>query len=159
MTHPKFHRQTQRKFQHGIMLIEGLIAILIFSLGILALVGMQATAIGHTSQAKYRADAAFLANKLIGQMWADAPGNRTDYATGGTRYNTWKTQEVDTYLPAGGRSTAVVTVATFAATRLNQPAAPAVTGYRVTIQIQWRAPNEDSSVPAHTYQTTTEIIS
>ena len=47
------------KKQRGVMLIEGLIAILIFSLGVLAMVGMQAQAINHTSQAKYRADAAF----------------------------------------------------------------------------------------------------
>lgn len=143
--------------QRGIMLLEGLIAILIFSLGILAVVGMQATTIGHTSQAKYRVDAAFLANKLIGQMWADAPANRATYATGGARFNIWKTQELEAYLPPG-RSSATVSVVSFVPT---QPVAPAavVSGSRVTIQIQWRAPNEADSVPAHMYQTSTEIIS
>jgi type IV pilus assembly protein PilV len=57
--------------QRGSMLIEGLIAILIFSVGILALVGMQATAINTTTAAKYRADASYLANQIISQMWAD----------------------------------------------------------------------------------------
>jgi type IV pilus assembly protein PilV len=55
--------------QGGMMLLEGLIAILIFSLGIIALIGMQATATKQVSDAKYRTDAAFLANQLIGTMW------------------------------------------------------------------------------------------
>jgi type IV pilus assembly protein PilV len=51
------------------MLLEALIAILIFSLGILSLVALQATSIQLTSDAKYRTDATLLANRLIGQMW------------------------------------------------------------------------------------------
>lgn len=53
------------------MLLEALIAILIFSMGVLAIVGMQAAAIRNTSDAKYRADASYLANHILGQMWAD----------------------------------------------------------------------------------------
>jgi type IV pilus assembly protein PilV len=52
------------------MLLEALIGILIFSLGILSLVALQATSIQLTSDAKYRTDASLLANRLIGQMWA-----------------------------------------------------------------------------------------
>ena len=55
------------------MLLEGLIAVLIFSMGILAIVGMQATAIKNSTDAKNRADASYLANQIIGQMWADRP--------------------------------------------------------------------------------------
>ncbi len=147
------------KKQRGVMLIEGLIAILIFSLGILAMVGMQAQAINHTSQAKYRADAAFLANKIIAQMWADAPANRTNYATGGQRFNDWKTQELEAYLPPG-LSSATVTVVQFTATPtlLTNPTPPPIMGHRVTVQIQWRGPNEPDSAPLHTYVTTTDII-
>ena len=57
--------------QRGATLLEALIGILIFSIGILALVGMQALAIKHMSDAKYRSDAAFLANEIIGQMWVN----------------------------------------------------------------------------------------
>lgn len=56
--------------QHGSMILEALIAILIFSIGILALVGMQATAIGNVADAKYRTDAGFLADQVIGNIWA-----------------------------------------------------------------------------------------
>ncbi|MBK8385246.1 MAG: hypothetical protein IPL11_06065 [Candidatus Accumulibacter sp.] len=58
------------KAQAGVMLLEALIGILIFSLGILSLVALQATSIQLTSDAKYRTDASLLANRLIGQMWA-----------------------------------------------------------------------------------------
>jgi type IV pilus assembly protein PilV len=57
--------------QGGATLLEALIGILIFSVGILALVGMQALAIKHMSDAKYRSDAAFFANEIIGQMWVN----------------------------------------------------------------------------------------
>lgn len=62
------------------MLLEGLIAILLFSMGIIALMGLQAIAIKNTADAKYRVEAAFLANQIIGQMWADNPANLAGYA-------------------------------------------------------------------------------
>ena len=72
--------------QRGSMLLEGLIAILLFSLGILALTGLQAISIKNSASAKYRTEAAFLANQIIGQMWADNPASLPGYAhnpTGG----------------------------------------------------------------------------
>lgn len=60
-----------RARERGVMLLEALIAILIFSVGILALVAMQGFAIATVSDAKYRADASFLANELISRMWVD----------------------------------------------------------------------------------------
>lgn len=68
------------KKESGVALLEALIAVLIFSLGILALMGLQAISIKQTADAKYRADAAFLANQIIGEMWADDPANLDDYA-------------------------------------------------------------------------------
>ena len=59
------------RHQAGVMLIEALIGILIFSIGILALLGMQGTAIKNTTDARYRSEAAFLATQIVGQMWVD----------------------------------------------------------------------------------------
>lgn len=69
--------------QRGATLLEALIGILIFSVGILALVGMQALAIKHMSDAKYRSDAAFFANEIIGQMWVNR-GSLGSYAYAGS---------------------------------------------------------------------------
>lgn len=148
-----------KRNQRGIMLLEGLIAILVFSLGILAIVGMQASTLAHTSQAKYRTDAAFLANKLIGQMWAETNANMSQYQTGGAKFSSWFTPELDNYLPPG-RNSATVTVSPFAATPgLNATGGVvAVTGYTVNIDIQWRAPSESNSLPAHSYRVVTTIV-
>lgn len=69
-----------QRFQSGVMLIEALLGILIFSIGILALLGMQSVAIRATIDAKYRSEAGFLANEIIGVMWGDA-SNLANYAT------------------------------------------------------------------------------
>lgn len=53
----------------GAALIEAMIGILLFSIGILGLVGLQASMTSAQSAAKYRADAAYLASELLGTMW------------------------------------------------------------------------------------------
>lgn len=51
------------------MLLEALIGVVIFALGILALIGLQSTAIKDANEAKYRSDASFLTNRVIGDLW------------------------------------------------------------------------------------------
>lgn len=58
--------------EKGSVLLEGLIAILIFSFGILAIVGLQANSMRIATDAKMRIDASNIANQRIGAMWADA---------------------------------------------------------------------------------------
>ncbi|HLD10157.1 MAG TPA: prepilin-type cleavage/methylation domain-containing protein, partial [Methylophilaceae bacterium] len=58
--------------QQGVVILESLIAILIFSMGILALVGLQAAMIKSTSDSKYRAEASFIAQQRLGTMWVDS---------------------------------------------------------------------------------------
>jgi type IV pilus assembly protein PilV len=65
--------------QQGVMLLEALVGVLIFSIGILGMVSMQATAIQNSSSATYRTEASYLANQIIGTMWADK-GNLASYA-------------------------------------------------------------------------------
>ena len=60
--------------QGGVVLLEALIAILIFSFGVLGLVGLQASMVKNTSEAKYRSTASYIAQQRIGEMWAD-PAN------------------------------------------------------------------------------------
>ena len=78
--------------QSGIMLIEALIAILIFSLGILTVIALQATSVRLTSDARIRTTATLLANRLIGQMWVSGDSIadiKTSFETGGSAYNAW----------------------------------------------------------------------
>lgn len=60
-----------RSRQEGVMLLEALIGLLIFSLGILALVAMQSVSVSSVSNAKYRVEAAFYADEIIHKAWLD----------------------------------------------------------------------------------------
>lgn len=116
--------------QQGVILLETLIAILIFSMGVLALVGLQTAMIKNTADSKYRADAAFITQQSLGRMWAD-PANLAAYALG--------TENISNLLPGGKRTVTVVTV-------------PVVTG-EVKVEIAWQAPGQD----AHKYITYARI--
>jgi type IV pilus assembly protein PilV len=82
----------QRHSQSGAYLLEALIGILIFSLGVLGIVGLQAASLRATSDDALRAEAVLAANQYIGQMWADNvddPNNliaNYSKAFGGPRY-------------------------------------------------------------------------
>lgn len=55
--------------QQGVFLLEALMGILIFSLGILTLVAMQTAAVSSQSDAQYRIEAANLADEILGDIW------------------------------------------------------------------------------------------
>ena len=80
---PPRHRASLPTGQNGVMLLEALLALLIFSIGVLAIVGMQATAVQDVSEAKYRTDASFLANQIVADMWSNA-GQLATYQWDGT---------------------------------------------------------------------------
>jgi type IV pilus assembly protein PilV len=61
--------------QSGMMLIEALIAILIFSLGILGMVAMGSVAIAAQSDAQYRTEAANYANEIASEIAIDIAQN------------------------------------------------------------------------------------
>lgn len=89
--------QTNFNKQRGIILLEGLIAILIFSMGILAVVGLQAAATRASTDARYRSEAAFFVNQVISEMWiADKSTLASNYGglvtAGGPRYAAWLAQ-------------------------------------------------------------------
>lgn len=89
--------------QRGALLLEVLISILIFSIGVLALVGLQARMTSAQSESKYRADASYLANEVVGLMWSDL-ANRANYnalsCASHPRCNDWL-EKVSSTLPNG----------------------------------------------------------
>jgi type IV pilus assembly protein PilV len=116
-------QRQSRQSQAGVMLIEALVAILIFSVGVIAVMGMQAVSIEQVSSAKYRTDASYLANQITGTMWTDMTNLATYATAGGNAGRTaWDTAVAKT-LPAG---TGTITVA----------------GSLVTVTVNWQAPNE-----------------
>lgn len=57
----------------GFSLIESLVAMAIFSLGVLGMIGMYSTAVGTASDSQFRAEAAAYANELMGTIWSTVP--------------------------------------------------------------------------------------
>ncbi len=152
---------TKLKAQAGVMLLEALIAILIFSLGILSLVALQGTSIQLTSDAKYRSDASMLANKLIGQMWVSggtAENLRTNFdsSLNGPNYIAWRDHDVKgkNSLPGIVDSGDQPTEPTVTITQVPAPGATAAT---VQITIFWRTP-QMSADQRHQHVVTTQIV-
>ncbi len=138
-SHP---RRANPAKQSGVMLLEALIALLIFSVGILAIVGMQATAFQDMGEAKYRSDAAFLANQVVADMWSNAQ-NLDDYVYDG----------------AGAPPAAIANWVATVEARLPGAAANPPTISRdaatnaMTVIVSWQQARDRSvSAPAHSYQ-------
>jgi type IV pilus assembly protein PilV len=129
-------RAASPKSQAGVMLIEALVAILIFTLGIIAVLGMQSASILQVSQSKYRTDASYLANQIIGKMWGDR-ANLPSYATSGSAGRASWDSVVAATLPNGA---ATITAA----------------GSNVVVTIRWRAPDETNN---HQYVAAATILS
>lgn len=114
--------------QQGVVLIESMIAILIFSMGVLAVVGLQAAMVKNTADSKFRADASYIAQQRLGVIWSD-PDNAASYVETNT--------DISALLPGGRRSVA----------------ASATVSGQYTVTVTWQAPGEDS----HRFVTTASI--
>jgi len=66
-----------RRLERGSALIEVLVSVLLFSVGIVGLVRLLGNAVKDTGEIEYRAQAAALADEQIGLVWTD----RTDLTT------------------------------------------------------------------------------
>jgi type IV pilus assembly protein PilV len=128
--------------QSGVMLLEALIALLVFSVGVLAIVAMQAAAFQDMGESKYRTDAAFLANQIIADMWSNS-ANLDSYVWDGAGappavLEDWITT-VDKRLP--GTVKYRPTIERDAATNA------------MTVTVSWQqARDRTISAPAHSYK-------
>jgi type IV pilus assembly protein PilV len=112
--------------QQGVVLIEAMVAILIFSLGVLAIVGLQASMIKNVADSKYRSEASYIAQSRLGLIWAD-PANAATYVEANT--------DISTLLPGGTRTVV---------------AGPGTNQYTVTVN--WLVPGPNQTT--HNYTTT-----
>lgn len=83
---------SSQKAQSGFLLLEVLIAILVFSFGVLAIAGLQASMVKHTTDGQFRAIASQVAEQRIADRWTnpnvsivEADTNISAILPGGTR--------------------------------------------------------------------------
>ena len=113
--------------QKGVFLLEALIAILIFSFGILGLVALQAVASQNSSDAENRTRASLLANDIVSQMWVNKVTNTPFTGLSSPDIAAWQTRVSNTNnLPS---ATGTVAMA----------------GSVATVTITWRAPSKKST--------------
>lgn len=123
----RFKTTSLMKVQKGIALLEALIAILIFSFGVLGIVGLQSAMVKGTTQSKFRSDASYIAERRISMMWANSAN-----LAGFVEANTAVAE-----LPGGTRTTTLVNAATG----------------EVRVRVNWTVPGE----PQHNYDVTAFI--
>ena len=124
--------RTIRSKQEGVMLLEALIGILIFSLGVLALVAMQAVSVSTVSNARYRTEPSFLANDILGSAWVERGALAAYvYPGGGATVTAWAAR-VQASLPGSDLYPPTITVV---------PMVDLPTGSQITVTLQWRAPD------------------
>jgi len=136
--------------QGGSILLEALIAVLIFSLGILGLVGLQAASIKSSADAQYRTEAALHADELIALMWvSDKTMLSTNFAStsgncssGGASFQTWCNRVITASTGLPGASATPPTVQVDATNT-------------VTVTIQWQPPGTTGG--PHKYVTVSQI--
>lgn len=159
---PVLQVRRARAGERGLFLLEALIAILIFSFGILGLVGMQGKAISAQSDAQYRIDAANAANKILSEIWINI--DRTNSVTLQASLLAFQHQPSGTNCSFGGAASAnAYVIAWVDGIRNGSSALPGASAAmqqiivdtaagsynRVTVTVCWQAP-VDSSPRRHT---------
>ena len=128
---------SRRATFRGFAMLEALVGLLIFSFGILGLVGLQASMTKAQTVSRARSDAAALAADLVGAMWSDVPHLSSYGSNNCENYAPCKSwaAKVEATLPAGSPTVAV-------------------NNGLVTITLSWTMPGE--SMP-NRYVTSTAI--
>ena len=125
LTHPPGRQQ-------GIALIESLVALLLVAVGVIALMNLQSLNVRNTSDAKYRSEAALLAQKRIADMFVNQE-NLNSFIETSTDIS------LETSLPAAKRSTqrAVTSCDTSTGNVKNSDC--------FVVEIQWKIPGSQET--------------
>jgi type IV pilus assembly protein PilV len=127
--------------QKGSYLLEVLIAILLFAFGILGLVGLLASSVRASNDARFRSEAAYIANGMISDMWTMTAGQMNlDFCAGCAKLTAWKSK-ASSLLPAS-------TVAVVMTPGLSSQSST------VDVTITWKIPG---SAETHNYIMTAQI--
>ncbi len=140
------------------MLLEAMVAILIFSLGVLSVIQLQAVSIRQASSAEYRSIASMLANDLVSRMWASnrAPDIlQTNFGSGtsGAGYTQWLATVRRSGLPNISADLGTLPTVTFVSVPAGVAGDPASS--QATVTIYWKEPGDTTRT--RSYQVVAQI--
>ncbi|MDR2710914.1 MAG: hypothetical protein LBB65_06275 [Burkholderiales bacterium] len=142
------------------MLIEVLISVLLFALGIVALVGLQARSFSTTDDMQYRTEAIHLANAYMGQIWASGlQGSALEvFQTKGEQWGDFRDRVVGLNgfqgIPGGQPPIVTVTDTTITDTPAGGTAPVTMPIADITITISWL---DRDGITKHNYVQTSSI--
>lgn len=122
--------------QGGALLLEAMIAIAIFSFGLLGLVGLQTTAIQNSTNAEERIQASLLANDMVAMLWA---------------------RQSLTHASVAGDITAWKTRLTSSSGLPNVSGDVTISGNLATVSVEWKAPSKKATDNKSRYVTTVAL--
>ena len=121
--------------QRGSSLLEGLLAILLFSIGLLSLLMLLSATLIESSNARYRIEASLLISDLVSHMWIgdhSLNGLKTRFAdTTSNDYQSWFTS-LSNRLPG-------------VSAKSNAPQITIDDARNVTVNIRWQIPGDSTS--------------
>ena len=123
---------TRQSRQRGMTLLEVLVSLLVFSFGVLGMVGMQARAIQYSVDAEDRTKASLIANDVVSWMWT----NQTTTVPA-AMITAFQTRAQDA--AAGGLPNASISVST--------------TSGVATVTVTWKSPGKKSTDPSSSFFT------
>lgn len=106
--------------QGGFVLLEALISILIFSIGVLSLVGLQSMATRTSTDAQFRSIAGYLVDQKMGEIWVADRASISSLAL----------SEGVAELPGGNRKVEI--------------SGDMLSGYLVKVTVSWTLPGESA---------------
>lgn len=128
------------RLERGASLVEGMIAILIFSIGILGLMALYGASIKNSTDAQYRSEASYLVNSVIAKMRLHDAGTVTaDFASpDGAQYLQWLADMATANAALPGMGT--------------NPPTIIFLGRQATVTVSWQA-KSDGGVRRHRVET------
>jgi type IV pilus assembly protein PilV len=125
------HATSRHRHHRGFTLLEVLVSLLVFSFGVLGMVGLQARAVQFSVDAEDRSKAAVIANEVITWMWS-----QKTLTVPAATITAFETQAQSAGLPAN------VAIAV-----------PAPVGGVATVTITWKSPSKKAADPSSSYFT------
>lgn len=154
----------------GFFLVEAMIAVAIFAMGVLAVIAMQAVAVRETTESKMRSDASYLADKIVGDLSTIDLRSTAATTSGSTAITVYGGDYTATDAPAGASPTVYGswqniigrTLPNGKVTISIENPADALDAtkviYSATVRVEWTFPGAAATDPPRSFSQTSRLV-